>query len=72
MFQSLFKQLIPKHFCFILLERDLFHAPIFFAQQFMQAREQLRADARGLAGEVDQVSLAVFKNLEREFVPAMK
>ena len=51
-----------------LLQQNRFDAPAFVADHFLQAREQFGTDARGVAGEVDQMSLAAFKNLERELV----
>ena len=54
-----------------LLKRDRFHAPGFFVHQLAQAVEQLGADARGVVGEVDEMPLAVLKDLEAELVAAM-
>jgi len=54
-----------------LLKRNLFHAPAFFAHQLFHTFEQFGADARGVTGEIDQVALAVFKDLKAEFIAAV-
>ena len=56
---------------FSLLKRDRFHAPGFFVHQLAQAVEQLGADAGGVVREVDEMSLAVLKNLKAELVAAV-
>ena len=55
----------------ILLEGDLFHAPAFLAHQFFQSFHQFRADASGVIGEIDQMSPAIFENLEAKFIAAV-
>ena len=55
-----------------LLERDLFDPPAFLTHQLAQASQHLGAEAGGIAGEVDQVALAILEDLEAEAVFPME
>ena len=55
-----------------LLKRDLLNTPAFFAHQLQQAGQHFGTQARRIVGEVDQVTLAGFEDLEAESVPAME
>src|SRR5512140_2641060 len=56
----------------LLLQRDLLHPPAFFAKELLQACQQFRPDARRVVGEIDQVALSTFEDLEAELVDAVE
>ena len=53
-----------------LLKGNLFQAPAFLSHQLFQTLEHFGADPRRVVGEIDQVALAVLKDLELEAVLA--
>ncbi len=55
----------------ILLEHNRFDPPAFFAHQLLEPFEKFGADACGVIGEIDQVPVAVLKNLKAKLVTAV-
>ena len=55
-----------------LLKRNLLDAPAFLPHQLLKALEHLRAHLRRIIGEIDQVPLAILKDLKSETVASIK
>ena len=45
--------------------------PAFFAHQFLEPLQQFRANACGIVREINQVGLAILKDLEGELITSM-
>jgi hypothetical protein len=54
------------------LKRNLLYAPALLPHELLQALEHLGADQRCIIGEIDQVPLAILKDLESETVAPVK